>query len=681
MSITEDGPGGGLGADGPGTDSAADVVLRVDGDVLAGWNEAAARLLGLTDTDRGRPARDVLRDRVTAALGAELQRERVELAGEAAELWHRAFHDPLTNLANRNLLRERASSALDRGTGAVALLLIELDGLKAVNDALGHAVGDRLLTELADRFRDTVGGRGTVARPAGGFAVLLHAVDGQPEAIAVAEALIDASSMPFDIDGRVLFVSPRVGITVHAGEGGDVDTLLRNVDVALYHARSGGRGAYACFEETMHVAALDRLEMEADLRAAIDRDQLILHFQPIAGLRSGHILGVEALVRWIHPERGLVPPMSFIPLAEETGLVVAIGEWVLREACLQTVAWHRAHPDRPPVSVAVNLAGSQLQLPGFADTVATVLAETGLRAADLVLEITETQIMDNVDAILPNLQQLQGLGVRMSIDDFGTGYSSLARLRTLPVDELKIDRSFVQGIHSATDEAPLVAAIVAMAHGLNLQVVGEGVETAEQLDFLLRSGCDRVQGFLLGRPVPAHVISGLISQPVLVLRLAAAAAVLGAAGQDLDFDIAEALASVLAEADSLAEVVRGLLELVARATGLEGTYVTRIDWSKQEQSVVGTHGDCGLHIGDRFSWAGAATPDVYGDGRRLRGLETYISVPVLSASGGLLGTLCAVSAARRTLARTQLAAMEVLGRLLGEELTIDRRPAHVRAGN
>jgi diguanylate cyclase (GGDEF)-like protein len=677
--MSDDSPArGGLGTGEPGSGAPADVVLRVQDGVLEGWNPAAEALLGLTDTDRGRPAHDVLRDRVASALSAELQRERIELASEAAELWHRAFHDPLTNLANRNLLRERAASALERGTGAVALLLIELDGLKAINDALGHTVGDRLLIELAQRLTDAVGARGTVARPGGGFAVLLHEVADETEAIAVAEAVIAHTSHPFEIEGRVLFVTPRIGISLHHGEGGDTETLFRNVDVALYHARSETGGTYACFEETMHTAALDRLELEADLRAAVERNQLVLHFQPIAGLRSGQILGVEALVRWMHPERGMVPPMLFIPLAEETGLVVAIGEWVLREACRQTVAWHRAFPDRPPVSVAVNLAASQLQLPGFADTVAAVLADTGLRAEDLVLEITETQIMDNVDGILPNLGQLQDLGVRMSIDDFGTGYSSLSRLRSLPVDELKIDKSFVQGIHTSTDQAPLVAAIVAMAHGLNLQVVGEGVETAAQLDFLLRAGCDRVQGYLLGRPVPADVIGELISQPVLVLRLAAAAAVLGAAGDDLDIDIAEALASVLAEASSSAEVVDGLLDLVMRATGLDGAYVTRIEWSQQEQTVVGTRGECGLHVGERFSWAGAATPDVYGDGRNLRGLETYLSVPVVGAAGGLLGTLCAVSAAPRTLARTQLAAMEVLGRLLGEELTTDRRAATVR---
>jgi diguanylate cyclase (GGDEF)-like protein len=656
------------------------VVLSVRDGELVGWNDEAAALLGLAEGDRGRPVEEVIRPATEAAtLAAELQRERMELASEATELWHRAFHDPLTNLANRNLLRERAGSAMERdGDQRIALLLIELDGLKAVNDALGHGVGDALLTEVADRLRAVVAGRGTVARPGGSFAVLLDDLADADDASAVAYGIVENLGAPFEIESRVLFVSPRVGIVVTDGTYTDVETLLRNADVALFYARGPGRGPCVCFEDTMHTAALNRLELEADLRAGLEEGQLLLQYQPIAALRTGQILGVEALVRWMHPVRGMVPPMEFIPLAEETGLVVALGEWVLREACRQTAAWHRSHPDRPPVSVAVNLAGSQLQLTSFAATVSAILTETGLRPEDLVLEITESQIMDNIDAILPNLHHLQELGVRLSIDDFGTGYSSLSRLRSLPVDELKIDRSFVQEITSATDEAPLVAAIVAMAHGLDLQVVGEGVETAEQLDFLLRSGCDRVQGYLLGRPVAPSVIDELISQPVLVLRLAAAAAVLGSAGDQLDVDIAEALAAVLADAATPADMVSGLLALVTRATGLDAAYVTRIDWAEKEQTVVGVHGECGLEPGDHFSWAGAAAPDVYGDARQLGGLHTYISVPVLGASGGLVGTLCATSSARRALNRSQLSAMEVLASLLGGELAQEPSPANVR---
>ena len=658
---------------------ADEVLLAVSDGELTGWNARAADLFGLTDADAGRKVHDVLRPGAEAkAIAADLQRERMELASEATELWHRAFHDPLTNLANRNLLRERASSALDRGPDHhLALLLIELDGIKAVNDALGHTIGDLLLTEVAQRLRDSVDGRGTVARPGGGFAVLLDDVQNDADAIPVADRLIDALGKPFEIDSRVLFVSPRIGIVVTDGTYDDVDTLLRNADVALFHARGPGKGPYVCFEDTMHAAALHRLELEADLRTALQEDQLVLQFQPIAALRSGQILGVEALVRWMHPVRGMVPPMEFIPLAEETGLVIALGEWVLREACRQTAVWHRSHPDRPPVSVAVNLAGSQLQLTTFAKTVAGILEETGLRAEELVLEITESQIMDNIDAILPNLHHLQELGVRLSIDDFGTGYSSLSRLRSLPVDELKIDRSFVQEIQSTTDEAPLVAAIVAMAHGLDLQVVGEGVETAEQLDFLLRSGCDRVQGYLLGRPVTADVIDEMINHPVLVLRLAAAASVLGSATEKLDIDIAETLSSLLAEAGSGDELVDGVLALVSRATGLDAAYLTSIDWTRKEQTVVGVHGPCGVQVGDHFTWSGAA-PDVYGDARRLEARHTYISVPVLGTSGGLVGTLCATSQGQRSLKRSQLAALEVLAGLLGGDLAQEWPPAHVR---
>jgi diguanylate cyclase (GGDEF)-like protein len=658
--------------------AAPDVVLTVAEGILTGWNATAGALFGLTDADRGRPVDQVLKPgSETAQIAAELQRERMELASEATELWHRAFHDPLTNLANRHLLRERASSALDRGPDAIlALLLVELDVIKAVNDALGHTIGDQLLGDVAQRLIKTVEGRGTVARPGGGFAVLLDDVANDSDARAVAAAIIEGLSEPFELDSRVLFVSPRIGIVVTDGTYSDVDTLLRNADVALFHARGRDGGAFVCFESTMHTAALNRLELEADLRAALQRDELVLQYQPIAALRSGQILGVEALVRWKHPVRGMVPPIEFIPLAEETGLVIALGEWVLREACRQTVAWHRSHPDRPPVSVAVNLAGSQLQLTSFAATVAQILRETGLRPADLVLEITESQIMDNIDAIIPNLHQLQELGVRLSIDDFGTGYSSLSRLRSLPVDELKIDRSFVNEIQSGADEAPLVAAIIAMAHGLDLKVVGEGVETAEQLDFLLRSGCDKVQGYLLGRPVSADIIDTMISQPVLVLRLAAAAAVLGSAGDKLDGDISEALSGLLADAGTAAELVDGLLALVSRATGLDAAYLTQIDWTRKQQTVVGVHGPCDLKIGDNFSWVGNA-PDVYGDGRRLVGRQTYISVPVLGASGGLLGTLFGTSEVQRSLNRSQLAAMEVLAGLLGGELAQEPSPIQV----
>ena len=670
---------GGQAAD-PSRPADGDIGLTVENGRVVAWTERAGAAFGLSDRDRGRRLEELVRPaREVAALAAELERQRQALADEAVELWQRAFHDPLTNLANRNLLHQRAASALERPGTMVALLLVELDGLKAINDALGHAVGDRLLVAVADRLRAATEGRGTVARPGGGFAVLLDDLAAASEADGVATTIVEALSAPFEIEPRVLVVAPRVGIVVVPEDMDvNVDTLLRNADVALYHARSGSRGPAVRFEETMHAAALHRLELEADLRLAVRSEQLLLHFQPIADLRSGRILGVEALVRWMHPTRGMVSPAEFIPLAEETGLVVALGEWVLREACRQAVAWHRSHPDLPPVSMAVNLAGSQLLLPTFAETLASILEETGLRAGDLVLEITETQIMTDVESILPNLEHLQRLGVRLSIDDFGTGYSSLSRLRNLPVDELKIDRSFVQGIHSATDDAPLVGAIVALAHRLGLHVVAEGVETAEQLDFLARAGCDRVQGFLLGRPAPADMIEDLIAQPILVLRLAAATAVLGDASGLLGIDIAEALAAVLADSSSTAETTSGLLELVARTTGLPCAYVTRIDWSRQEQTVTGVHGGCGIVAGDRFSWAGASTPDLYLDGRGLAGAEAYISVPMVDGSGGLIGTLCATGPERRTLSRTQLAAMEVLAAVLGEELVTDRTADTVR---
>jgi diguanylate cyclase (GGDEF)-like protein len=630
------------------------------------------------------PERDwlvvLLKDQQAERLAEDLERERLQLASEAAELWHRAFHDPLTNLANRNLFRQRTDQLLDRPPERLlAVLLLDIGGVDAVNDALGHAVGDRLLMQVAERLLECAGEGATVARPGGNeFAILLHDINGEPDAIAVARSLRDGLAEPFDVDGRLLTVGTTIGIVVAQGSQGTVDALLRDADVALHEANARGRGNYACFEGTMHTAAVERLEIEADLRRALDGNQLSLHYQPIAGLRSGTVHCVEALLRWVHPTRGFVSPATFIPVAETTGLIVAVGEWVLREACRQAREWHRRHPDIPPVAVAVNISGIQLQLPHFSDTVGAVLAETGLAPDRLMIEMTESQIMENIDAILGNLRAMQDMGVRLSIDDFGTGYSSLARLRTLPVDELKIDRSFVQEIDETGEEGPLVAAIVAMAHSLDLHVVGEGVETADQLAALIEAGCDRAQGYLLGRPAPPDTVEELITQPILVLRLAAAAAALGDEAR-LDVDVMEALGKVLAEGDDQ-ERLGGILELVMRLTGLDCAYATHIDWSQQELQIMQVLGDCTLAAGNKFSWAGSSTPDVYVDARMVKskGMETYISVPVLGEQGGLMGTLCAASRERRPLSRAQLGAMEVLARIVGNALSDLRDPGRIR---
>jgi diguanylate cyclase (GGDEF)-like protein len=632
------------------------------------------------------PERDwlvvLLRDQQTERLAEELERERLQLANEAAELWHRAFHDPLTNLANRNLFRQRADQLLDRPAQyQLGVLLLDLDGFDAVNDALGHAVGDRLFVQVAERLAASVGEGSTVARPGGyELAVLLHDVESQADAEGVATRVIEELAEPFDVDGRLLTVSTSIGIVVAHSNHGGVDALMRDADVALHEARARGRGAYACFEGEMHIAALERLEIEADLRRALEGNQLRLHYQPIAGLRSGTVHSVEALLRWVHPTRGFVSPALFIPVAESTGLIVAVGEWVLREACRQAREWHRRHPDIPPISVAVNLSGIQLQLPHFSDTVAAVLAETGLAPDCLIIEITESQIMENIDPILVNLHAIQALGVRLSIDDFGTGYSSLARLRTLPVDELKIDRSFVQEVDEAGHEGPLVAAIVTMAHSLDLHVVGEGVETADQLQALLEAGCDRAQGYLLGRPAPADQVEQLITQPILVLRLAAAAAALGDAAERLDVDVMEALGAVLAEGEDQQHLVAGILELVMRLTGLDCAYATHIDWAAEELEVMQVLGDCPLAAGNKYSWAGSTTPDVYVDARlvKSKGMETYISVPILGEHGGLMGTLCAASREKRVLTRAQLGALEVLARIIGEQLSGQRDAGRLR---
>jgi diguanylate cyclase (GGDEF)-like protein len=380
----------------------------------------------------------------------------------------------------------------------VAVLFVDVDDFKEVNDRLGHAQGDELLTALAGRLRTLLRAEDTAARLGGDeFAVLLEDVSYVAEAVLVAERLLSEMQRPVRVGDQDVTVGASVGIATGRRSG---DDLLRNADFAMYQAKGQGRGCYALFEPEMHAAALRRLGLAADLRRALDNDELFLHYQPIVRVRTGEICGVEALVRWQHPERGVVPPGDFIPLAEQQRLIVPIGRWVLREVCRQGAEWHRCWPQ---LRVGVNVSGCQMADPGLVADIEAALADAGMTPECLVLELTETVLMQDVDETAARLHRIRQLGPEISVDDFGTGYTSLQYLQRFPIDSLKVARTFIDGLDGADDHAKLARAIVDLGLSLGMIVIGEGVERPEQLAALAALGCDFAQGFLLARPMPA----------------------------------------------------------------------------------------------------------------------------------------------------------------------------------
>jgi diguanylate cyclase (GGDEF)-like protein len=417
---------------------------------------------------------------------------------------HLAYNDVLTGLPNRAMFIDQLGQLITqaRESGeSVAVMFLDLDRFKYVNDTLGHEVGDRLLIAVAQRIRRSVRNADCVARLGGDeFTVVLSNVSGPNPAVAAAQNICRALATPFQIDGHDIFVSTSVGISLYPHDGIDVDTLLKHADTAMYRAKKTNSG-FQFFEAAMSDSISRHLLLENDLRRALERNELEVFYQPQARLAGGQVVGMEALVRWRHPTRGLVSPVEFIPLAEETGLIIPIGEWVLRTACAQIQRW--VEVGFPALSVAVNLSGRQLLQQNFADTVARALADTGLPPNLLELEITESILMEHAQETLLVLQQLRGLGVRLAIDDFGTGYSSLAYLKRFPVNVIKIDRSFVKDLPDDSDDAAIVTGIIALAHSLRLAVTAEGVETAQQLDFLRGQSCELMQGYLLSEPLPA----------------------------------------------------------------------------------------------------------------------------------------------------------------------------------
>lgn len=429
------------------------------------------------------------------------------------QIRHMAHHDALTELPNRMLLHDRIGQAIaqaERNREVLALLFIDLDRFKTVNDSLGHPVGDRLLKTIAGRLVSCTRGSDTIARIGGDeFVVLLGALKEPEDARHVAQKVLDALSEPVTVDGHELKVTPSVGICAYPHDGADVETLMRNADTAMYHAKQMGRNNYQFFTQAMNDAAQQRLVMENDLRHAVERGEFALHYQPQLDVRTGAVIGLEALVRWNHPQRGLVPPADFVAAAEETGLIGQIGEWVLRQACAQARAWHNA--GYPQLLVSVNCSAQQFQRDGFVETVGRILRETGLPVSRLALEITESVIIQHPEEVMARFRALDDMGVRISIDDFGIGYSSLSYLKRFAVHQLKIDQSFVRDIHSDPDDAAIVSAVIAIAHSLGLEVVAEGVETAEQLAFLRSLGCDAAQGYYFSKPLPAEEFSRLLA--------------------------------------------------------------------------------------------------------------------------------------------------------------------------
>ena len=434
--------------------------------------------------------------------------ERKQLEGQLA---HQAFHDPLTNLANRVLFRDRVEHALQRavrGSASPAVLFIDLDNFKAVNDGLGHSAGDWLLIEVAGRLTNCLRPADTVARLGGDeFAVLLD--DENADAVNVADRILKAFQAPFSVQGTDIVVTMSIGIAALLPQQG-ADDVLRNADLALYRAKGEGKARAASFEPEMHVAALRRLELEGELRRAIEGDviagKLVLHYQPIARLSTGKLFGCEALVRWEHPERGTLEPLDFISLAEETGLIVPLGKWVLNEACRQTVEWHvRYGPVLRGTGmyllVSVNLSGRHLSQPEIVNHVSCSLDFSGLPPECLMLEMTESMLVHDNLATLERLHSLKALGIRLAIDDFGTGYSSLAYLERFPVDSLKMDRSFIAGLTGTASKAPLAEAVIGLGRILGLRVVAEGIETHEQWERLRLLGCGLGQGYHISRPL------------------------------------------------------------------------------------------------------------------------------------------------------------------------------------
>lgn len=422
-----------------------------------------------------------------------------------------ANHDPLTGLANRALFMERLQQALahaHRNTQVVALIFMDLDRFKIINDTLGHAIGDKLLQTVGKRIRSCARAEDTIARFGGDeFTILLEDIGEELDVTGFVQKVLNAFSTPLMLEGHEIFVTPSVGISLYPNDGVDAQSLLKNADAAMYRAKDLGRNNYQFFTADMNSRASTRLAIENSLRKALERKEFRLYYQPQVNIETGRITSMEALLRWQHPEFGLFQPAQFIPIAEETGLIIPIGEWVLRTACAQTKLWHR---EQLPLRVAVNLSGRQILQSDLLAMVKNVLEETGLDPTFLELEITESVAMEYAEETIAMLRELKDMGIRIAIDDFGTGYSSLSHLKRFPIDTIKIDRSFVRDITTGEDDANITGAMIAMAHSLKLEAIAEGVESAAQLEFLQAHACGSAQGFFFNHPLPADKLAQVL---------------------------------------------------------------------------------------------------------------------------------------------------------------------------
>jgi len=447
---------------------------------------------------------------VIASIEAQKLTEQVETA--KVELDHLAHHDVLTDLPNRILLQDRLSQAIElarRQCTQLAVMFMDLDQFKHINDSLGHGIGDQLLQSVAQRLVACVRQSDTVSRQGGDeFVLLLPLIEHAEDAALSAQKLLAALVAPHRIDRHDLHISVSIGISIYPGDGQDAETLIKNADTAMYHAKENGRNNYKFFEPSMNARAVQRQSVEAGLRRALERQEFVLHYQPKINLHSGTIVGVEVLIRWQHPQRGLLLPAHFVPIAEECGLILPIGRWVLRTACLQAQAWLQA--GLPPIIIAVNTSALEFRAKDFLEYIRTILAETGLNPACLELELTESVLMHDVEFSNAVLPAIADLGVMLAVDDFGTGYSSLSYLKQFPIDTLKIDQSFVNQITSSPDDATIVSAVIGMGKNLRLRVIAEGVETPEQYAFLLTQQCDVGQGYYFSHPMTAEAMTTLL---------------------------------------------------------------------------------------------------------------------------------------------------------------------------
>jgi diguanylate cyclase (GGDEF)-like protein/PAS domain S-box-containing protein len=464
-------------------------------------------------------ARDELEQRVVertaelASANTQLQEEVFERMQAEQRIWHIAHHDSLTGLPNRTLLHDRLEQALaqaQRSRHRVAVMFLDLDRFKNVNDTLGHAIGDELLKHVATRLTSVVRAVDTVSRLGGDeFVIVLHEISSPDDVVQVAEKILGALGSTVSIEGHQLHVTPSIGISIFPDDGAEVFGLMKSADTAMYHAKAVGRNNFQFFARAMNEQAEHFFTLENKLRQAIETGQLLLHYQPLIDWPRRGVCGMEALVRWNDPERGLIEPGEFIPIAEETGLIVPVGEWVLAEALRQNREWQQE--GRPLLPISVNLSPRQFRQKDLVETLRRILLETGQPARLLELEITETTLMQDIDETRDKLEEIAAMGVRLAIDDFGTGYSSLSYLKRFPVHKLKVDQGFVRDLTVDPEDAAIVTAIIGLARSLGLDTLAEGVETVEQLDILLGLGCEKFQGYLFSRPLPPTLADGIFN--------------------------------------------------------------------------------------------------------------------------------------------------------------------------